>query len=166
MGLGHQSPQPNRTQIKTHCLPCFDASVFCFPFPTLRIPEFLRRFPNHSHAAITIYISQSNPSRCKKIYLLQDFKAFVTDSPKQPLFVFLSFSFFFCSISKMAKEGPNWDGLLKWSIAHSDGTRPTGNLRYDSISTFAPFFVFLFFIYPIFWELKLCLALHNDNDSG
>ncbi|KAH1162489.1 hypothetical protein GYH30_001114 [Glycine max] len=28
----------------------------------------------------------------------------------------------------MAKEGPNWDGLLKWSIAHSDGTRPTRNL--------------------------------------
>ncbi|WCJ28329.1 Fes1A [Euphorbia peplus] len=22
----------------------------------------------------------------------------------------------------MAKEGPNWDGLLKWSLAHSDGT--------------------------------------------
>ncbi|KHN40731.1 hsp70 nucleotide exchange factor fes1-like [Glycine soja] len=28
----------------------------------------------------------------------------------------------------MAKEGPNWDGLLKWSIAHSDGTSPTRNL--------------------------------------
>ncbi|KAI9116060.1 hypothetical protein K1719_012990 [Acacia pycnantha] len=28
----------------------------------------------------------------------------------------------------MAKDGPNWDGLLKWSLAHSDGTRPTGNL--------------------------------------
>ncbi|CAJ1949337.1 unnamed protein product [Sphenostylis stenocarpa] len=28
----------------------------------------------------------------------------------------------------MAKEGPNWDGLLKWSIANSDGTRPTRNL--------------------------------------
>ncbi|KAF1877085.1 hypothetical protein Lal_00033641 [Lupinus albus] len=28
----------------------------------------------------------------------------------------------------MAKEGPNWDGLLKWSIAHSDGTHPTRNL--------------------------------------
>lgn len=28
----------------------------------------------------------------------------------------------------MAKDGPNWDGLLKWSIAHSDGTRPTRNL--------------------------------------
>ncbi|KAJ1394429.1 TOG domain [Sesbania bispinosa] len=31
----------------------------------------------------------------------------------------------------MAKEGPNWDGLLKWSIAHSDGTRPTRNLSED-----------------------------------
>ncbi|XP_010276700.1 PREDICTED: uncharacterized protein LOC104611382 [Nelumbo nucifera] len=28
----------------------------------------------------------------------------------------------------MAKEGPNWEGLLKWSLAHSDGTRPTRNL--------------------------------------
>lgn len=28
----------------------------------------------------------------------------------------------------MAKEGPNWDGLLKWSLAHSDGTRPNRNL--------------------------------------
>ncbi|XP_027335811.1 uncharacterized protein LOC113849822 [Abrus precatorius] len=28
----------------------------------------------------------------------------------------------------MAKDGPNWDGLLKWSIAHSDGTRPNRNL--------------------------------------
>ncbi|XVF76663.1 hypothetical protein PTKIN_Ptkin13bG0284800 [Pterospermum kingtungense] len=28
----------------------------------------------------------------------------------------------------MAKDGPDWDGLLKWSIAHSDGTRPTLNL--------------------------------------
>ncbi|MBA0697869.1 hypothetical protein Goari_021390 [Gossypium aridum] len=28
----------------------------------------------------------------------------------------------------MAKDGPNWDGLLKWSIANSDGTRPTRNL--------------------------------------
>ncbi|KAK7255267.1 hypothetical protein RIF29_28674 [Crotalaria pallida] len=28
----------------------------------------------------------------------------------------------------MAKDGPNWDGLLKWSIAHSDGTPPSRNL--------------------------------------
>ncbi|KAJ7950282.1 hsp70 nucleotide exchange factor fes1-like [Quillaja saponaria] len=28
----------------------------------------------------------------------------------------------------MAKDGPNWDGLLKWSLAHSDGTRPQRNL--------------------------------------
>lgn len=28
----------------------------------------------------------------------------------------------------MAKDGPNWDGLLKWSLAHSDGTRSTRNL--------------------------------------
>lgn len=28
----------------------------------------------------------------------------------------------------MAQEGPNWDGLLKWSLAHSDGTRPPRNL--------------------------------------
>ncbi|KAE8692448.1 putative Zinc finger family protein [Hibiscus syriacus] len=28
----------------------------------------------------------------------------------------------------MAKDGPNWDGLLKWSIANSDGTRPPRNL--------------------------------------
>lgn len=31
----------------------------------------------------------------------------------------------------MAKDGPNWDGLLKWSIANSDGTRPTRNLSED-----------------------------------
>lgn len=34
----------------------------------------------------------------------------------------------FCVTIQMAKEGPNWDGLLKWSIANSDGTRPTRNL--------------------------------------
>ncbi|KAH7553717.1 hypothetical protein JRO89_XS12G0046600 [Xanthoceras sorbifolium] len=28
----------------------------------------------------------------------------------------------------MAKEGPNWDGLLKWSLAHSDGTQRPRNL--------------------------------------
>ncbi|KVI03386.1 hypothetical protein Ccrd_018312 [Cynara cardunculus var. scolymus] len=28
----------------------------------------------------------------------------------------------------MAKEGPNWDGLLKWSIANSDGTGTGRNL--------------------------------------
>ncbi|KAL6337296.1 hypothetical protein AAG906_036610 [Vitis piasezkii] len=28
----------------------------------------------------------------------------------------------------MAKDGPDWDGLLKWSLAHSDGTRPPRNL--------------------------------------
>ncbi|XP_057460668.1 uncharacterized protein LOC130751149 isoform X1 [Actinidia eriantha] len=28
----------------------------------------------------------------------------------------------------MAKEGPDWDGLLKWSLAHSDGTRAPQNL--------------------------------------
>ncbi|KAF5729377.1 hypothetical protein HS088_TW21G01542 [Tripterygium wilfordii] len=28
----------------------------------------------------------------------------------------------------MAKEGPNWDGLLKWSLAHSDGTGANRNL--------------------------------------
>lgn len=28
----------------------------------------------------------------------------------------------------MAKDGPNWDGLLKWSLAHSDGTGPNRNL--------------------------------------
>lgn len=30
----------------------------------------------------------------------------------------------------MAKEGPNWDGLLKWSLSHADGTQPPRNLRY------------------------------------
>ncbi|OWM81800.1 hsp70 nucleotide exchange factor fes1 [Punica granatum] len=28
----------------------------------------------------------------------------------------------------MSKDGPNWEGLFKWSVAHSDGTRPTRNL--------------------------------------
>lgn len=31
----------------------------------------------------------------------------------------------------MAKEGPSWDGLLKWSIAHSDGTGTTRKLSED-----------------------------------
>ncbi|KAM7263935.1 hypothetical protein ACFE04_001618 [Oxalis oulophora] len=29
----------------------------------------------------------------------------------------------------MEKEGPNWDGLLKWSIANSDGTKPFYNVN-------------------------------------
>ncbi|GER54381.1 Hsp70 nucleotide exchange factor FES1 [Striga asiatica] len=28
----------------------------------------------------------------------------------------------------MAREGPNWEGLLKWSLAHSDGTNSSPNL--------------------------------------
>ncbi|KAK6126099.1 hypothetical protein DH2020_040213 [Rehmannia glutinosa] len=28
----------------------------------------------------------------------------------------------------MAKEGPNWEGLLKWSLSHSDGTNSSRNL--------------------------------------
>ncbi|ESQ40133.1 hypothetical protein EUTSA_v10014140mg [Eutrema salsugineum] len=28
----------------------------------------------------------------------------------------------------MAEDGPNWDGLLKWSLSHADGTRPTRQL--------------------------------------
>ncbi|XP_068318135.1 uncharacterized protein [Pyrus communis] len=28
----------------------------------------------------------------------------------------------------MADGGPNWEGLLKWSLAHSDGTHPNRNL--------------------------------------
>ncbi|KAL0375233.1 UNVERIFIED_CONTAM: hypothetical protein Sradi_3439000 [Sesamum radiatum] len=28
----------------------------------------------------------------------------------------------------MAREGPNWDGLLKWSLSHSDGTNSSRNL--------------------------------------
>ncbi|KAE8099354.1 hypothetical protein FH972_017343 [Carpinus fangiana] len=31
----------------------------------------------------------------------------------------------------MAEDGPNWEGLLKWSLAHTDGTRPTRNLSED-----------------------------------
>ncbi|KAF7825645.1 hsp70 nucleotide exchange factor fes1-like [Senna tora] len=31
----------------------------------------------------------------------------------------------------MARDGPNWEGLLKWSLAHSDGTRPTNTLSED-----------------------------------
>lgn len=36
----------------------------------------------------------------------------------------------------MAKEGPNWEGLLKWSLANSDGTRPPRNFRCPSISIY------------------------------
>ncbi|KAG2315409.1 hypothetical protein Bca4012_066223 [Brassica carinata] len=28
----------------------------------------------------------------------------------------------------MAKDGPNWDGLLEWSLSHADGTRTTRQL--------------------------------------
>ncbi|KAG6430661.1 hypothetical protein SASPL_108733 [Salvia splendens] len=28
----------------------------------------------------------------------------------------------------MAREGPNWEGLLKWSLSHSDGTNTSRNL--------------------------------------
>lgn len=45
----------------------------------------------------------------------------------------------------MAKEGPNWDGLLKWSLAHSDGTQPPRNLRYLSSSRPLFFFFWDFF---------------------
>ncbi|KAJ0249544.1 Fes1A [Hirschfeldia incana] len=31
----------------------------------------------------------------------------------------------------MAKDGPNWDGLLKWSLSHADGTQPTRQLSED-----------------------------------
>ncbi|XP_047311332.1 hsp70 nucleotide exchange factor fes1-like [Impatiens glandulifera] len=31
----------------------------------------------------------------------------------------------------MANEGPKWDGLLKWSLSHADGTRPPRNLSED-----------------------------------
>ena len=34
----------------------------------------------------------------------------------------------------MAKDGPDWDGLLKWSIAHSDGTPAPRALRYTIFS--------------------------------
>ncbi|EOA21143.1 hypothetical protein CARUB_v10001487mg [Capsella rubella] len=37
----------------------------------------------------------------------------------------------------MAKEGPNWDGLLKWSLSHSDGTRPTRQLSEEDRKWFA-----------------------------
>lgn len=30
----------------------------------------------------------------------------------------------------MANDGPNWQGLLKWSLAHSDGTQGQRDLRY------------------------------------
>ncbi|KAJ4849165.1 hypothetical protein Tsubulata_028905 [Turnera subulata] len=31
----------------------------------------------------------------------------------------------------MSKEGPDWDGLLKWSLSHSDGTGEARNLSED-----------------------------------
>ncbi|CAD5330567.1 unnamed protein product [Arabidopsis thaliana] len=37
----------------------------------------------------------------------------------------------------MAKDGPNWDGLLKWSLSHSDGTRPTRQLSEEDRKWFA-----------------------------
>ncbi|CAF2102488.1 unnamed protein product, partial [Brassica napus] len=43
-----------------------------------------------------------------------------------PLSIFCSKLLF--SGSSMAKDGPNWDGLLKWSLSHADGTRPTRQL--------------------------------------
>jgi hypothetical protein len=57
----------------------------------------------------------------------------------------------------MAKEGPNWDGLLKWSIANSDGTRQPRNLRYRF--NLIPNFLFLCFV---FFVVKVELAFDND----
>ncbi|CAD5186162.1 unnamed protein product [Musa acuminata subsp. malaccensis] len=37
----------------------------------------------------------------------------------------------------MAGDGLKWDGLLKWSLAHADGTRPPRNLRYYYTDPFA-----------------------------
>lgn len=37
----------------------------------------------------------------------------------------------------MAGDGLKWDGLLKWSLSHADGTRPPRNLRYYYIDPFA-----------------------------
>ncbi|RZR90808.1 hypothetical protein BHM03_00018770 [Ensete ventricosum] len=37
----------------------------------------------------------------------------------------------------MAGDGLKWDGLLKWSVSHADGTRPPRNLRYYYTDPFA-----------------------------
>lgn len=34
----------------------------------------------------------------------------------------------------MSKEGPTWEGLLKWSLSHTDGTQPSKTLRYVTVS--------------------------------
>ncbi|CAH2074511.1 unnamed protein product, partial [Thlaspi arvense] len=41
------------------------------------------------------------------------------------------------SLASMAKDGPNWDGLLKWSLSHADGTRPTRQLSEEDRQWFA-----------------------------
>ncbi|KAM7531883.1 hypothetical protein LguiB_035293 [Lonicera macranthoides] len=40
----------------------------------------------------------------------------------------LGFVLLFHTSIEMSKDGPNWDGLLKWSLAHSDGTGSSRNL--------------------------------------
>lgn len=57
----------------------------------------------------------------------------------------------------MAKEGPNWDGLLKWSLSHADGTRPARNLRY-------PFFTFVVFSCDFINLIKVLALLVLEID--
>ena len=54
---------------------------------------------------------------------------------------------------EMAKDGPNWDGLLKWSLAHSDGTGSSRNLRYPS----RMLLVYIQLVYTYYYTRIMCI---------
>ncbi len=45
--------------------------------------------------------------------------------------------------------GPDWKGLLKWSMANSDGTQPAREIRYASLLSLKDFLERFFFSF--FW---------------
>jgi hypothetical protein len=49
----------------------------------------------------------------------------------------------------MEGMGPDWKGLLKWSMANSDGTQPAREIRYASLLSLKDFLERFFFSF--FW---------------
>lgn len=74
----------------------------------------------------------------------------------------------------MAKDGPNWDGLLKWSLAHSDGTGSSRNLRYPSrmlslystcvyVYNFLIYYYIRVYVHICLWFDWYCDACHMQD---
>jgi len=71
----------------------------------------------------------------------------------------------------MEGMGPDWKGLLKWSMANSDGTQPAREIRYASLLSLKDFlerFFFSFFlVFPWlkqFWIFVSCLKESFPRD--